>query len=68
LKIYDPLSASNYKFVTGTGVGHYSGNSFRYVFTVGGVYRNTTAVNAFRLIMSSGNIASGTVRVYGVAH
>jgi len=68
LKIYDPLSASNYKFVTGTGVGHYSGNSFRYVFTVGGVYRNTTAVNAFRLIMSSGNIASGIVRVYGVAH
>lgn len=32
-----------------------------------GAFRTTgSAVNAFRLIMSSGNIASGTARVYGV--
>ncbi len=32
-----------------------------------GVYRSTTAVNAFQALMSSGNISSGTIRVYGLA-
>ena len=33
----------------------------------GGAYSANTAVNAFRVLMSTGNIASGTVRVYGLA-
>lgn len=32
-----------------------------------GFYRSLTAVNAFQFLMSAGNIASGTIRVYGVA-
>jgi hypothetical protein len=36
--------------------------------SIGGFYLNTAAVNAFRIIMSSGNITSGIVRIYGVAH
>jgi hypothetical protein len=32
-----------------------------------GAYLNTTAVNAFRVLAGSGNLASGTVRVYGIA-
>jgi hypothetical protein len=32
-----------------------------------GYYKSATAANAFRLLFSSGNIASGTVRVYGIA-
>ncbi len=32
-----------------------------------GVYLQTTAVNAFRILFSSGNIASGITRCYGVA-
>ena len=68
LKLYDPLNASNYKnSFTDLELGHYSGNSNRYVFQTGGVYRNTSAVNAFRIKMNSGNF-SGTVRCYGVAH
>lgn len=30
-------------------------------------YHSTTAVNAIRFLMSSGNIASGTIRIYGIA-
>jgi hypothetical protein len=41
--------------------------SGQYEFTGGGLYLSTTAVNAFRFLMSSGNVASGTIRVYGVA-
>lgn len=32
-----------------------------------GYYTSNTAVNAFRLIMSAGNIASGVARCYGIA-
>ncbi len=31
-----------------------------------GWYRSTTAVNAFQFLMASGNIASGTIRVFGI--
>lgn len=67
-KLYDPASTTNYKFVSADGVGQYNGNGNRYSFKTGGVYRNTAAVNALRIIMTTGNIASGTVRIYGVAH
>lgn len=33
---------------------------------VAGEYRVTTAVDAFQILMASGNITSGTVRVYGI--
>lgn len=32
-----------------------------------GWYQSTTAVNAFQFLFSSGNISSGTIRVYGLA-
>jgi hypothetical protein len=51
-----------------SGVAEYSGNSPRYTFTGGGVYRNATAVNAFPISPISGNIATSTVRCYGIAH
>lgn len=64
-RIFDPLSSSVNKIVYGQGMGHYSANSSRYSYSFGGVYKSTTAVNAFRIIMTSGNIASGAVRCYG---
>ena len=36
--------------------------------TMGGIYVVTTAVNAFEITASSGNLTSGTVRCYGFAH
>ena len=36
---------------------YYGSGGQRYRFSGGVVYRNTTAVNAFRILMSSGNIA-----------
>jgi hypothetical protein len=32
-----------------------------------GIYLQTTAVNAFQFLFSSGNMAGGTIRVYGIA-
>ena len=62
-KLFDPAGA-NYKKVVGTG--SVSTGTGAEVQIANGVYRSTTAVNAFQIFMSSGNIASGTVRVYGV--
>jgi len=39
----------------------------RALMTGGGLYESTTPVDAFQFLMSSGNIASGIIRCYGVA-
>lgn len=66
-RLFEPGSSARYKTVLGQ-------NHF-YHATVGGlvagygshVYKSTTAINAFRFLFSSGNITSGTIRVYGIA-
>jgi hypothetical protein len=67
IHIYDPLSTSKHKRFVFDGIGVYSGNAEDYVTHSSGKYAKTTGVNALRFIMSSGNIASGTIRVYGIA-
>lgn len=65
-RVYDPLSTTYHKNIAGLGQANYSGNGNRYMFSMGGVYKSTSAANAFRLMMSSGNITA-RVRVFGVA-
>ncbi len=65
LKFYGPLSATLYKFLSIHGAFHSNDGSY-YALTGHGLYLSATAVNAFRLLMSSGNISSGVVRVYGL--
>jgi len=68
LRLWLPSSTTFYKLVEGT---------FRYKETTasvivnvltGGTYDSTTAVTAVRFLMSSGNITSGTIRVYGYSN
>jgi hypothetical protein len=66
MNLFQPGSTTNYRYFITNGNGIYT-NGGRYAFTHNAVYRSTTAVNAFRFSMSSGNIASGTIRVYGLA-
>lgn len=66
MKLFNPGSASLYKPLTFHGFVR--NNDTHYYSVVGqGVYRSTTAVNAFQFLFSAGNIASGTIRSYGVA-
>lgn len=67
LKFTDPNSSSKYKKFWGTGVVTYYSGPAMYVFTRGGLYAVTTAVTGVRFLFSSGNIASGVIRVYGIA-
>jgi len=64
IKVFNPAS-SIHKNVIGQ-MGSYSGG-FRNTDTLRGTYESTTAVNAFQFYFSSGNITSGTIRVYGIS-
>jgi hypothetical protein len=66
LTLYDPGNTSLWKFIG--GLTNYV-NTARPAFglTVTGIYLNASAVNAFRILTSSGTF-SGIVRIYGVAH
>ena len=67
-KLYNPASTASYKLMHGeadtynTGAGQFMG------VVLGAQYMSTTAVNAFRVYISSGNISSGTLRVFGLTH
>ena len=68
LRMVNPLGGTASTQFFGKGFIPFSGSSVRVMIEVGGQYTPTTAVNAFRVTFSTGNIASGTVRLYGLAH
>ena len=64
IQIFDP-AGSNQKFASGNG-GYLRAASLNTSCSMAGLWATTTAVNAIRFLMSSGNIASGTIALYGV--
>jgi hypothetical protein len=68
LKIYNPLGGTSRTRINGTVESVNTGSSSDMMFLVGGSYNQNTAVNAFRIRASSGNLTSGTVLVYGLAN
>lgn len=65
LKFFQPLEATGNKVIDGRMLIKQAVPGVRYVFNVTAWYTGG-AVNAFRIKMDSGNIASGTVRLYGL--
>jgi hypothetical protein len=66
MEMFNP-SSSNYKFATFDSTTMKSDGNF-YRNTGSLRYMSTSAVNAFRILSTSGNITSGTIRVYAMAH
>lgn len=66
LRLFAPLDAALYTQVHGM-VHYYDSEPFRLGLMVVGAFEVAVAVNALRFYVSSGNIASGAIRVYGVA-
>lgn len=65
LKLYNPLNATQYKSVGFHVNGFLNDNQFYNI--QGSGWRVATAdIDAVRFLMSSGNIASGTIRMYGI--
>jgi hypothetical protein len=67
LDLFNPLSTSVGKRVSGDI--HWSGNSSNWIHSMMDGYwdQSGSAVDGVRFMFSSGNIASGTIRVYGIA-
>lgn len=63
---YDPANATSMKALSGQGFGMTS-TSTPLAWTTFGYYTAATAVNAFQFKASSGNLASGYIRIYGIA-
>jgi hypothetical protein len=66
LEIFNPLSATQHKQLTGHVCWWNNDNQF-YNNVLAFRFATITAINAFRLLYSSGNVASGTVRLYGIS-
>lgn len=64
-ELYNPQSTSQYKFVT-VDASYRDFNSNFYRMLSGGEYISATAVTGIQFKYNSGNIASGTIRVYGI--
>jgi hypothetical protein len=65
VQLFSPGSTALHKSMQGHAAYH--NGTCAEVSEYVGQYLSTTAVNAFRFLMSAGNIASGTIRVYGIA-
>lgn len=66
-RILNPLGGAMHTRFLGTSGADDGTGSPDVVCMFSAGYKSTTAVNAFQVLMSSGNIASGTIRVYGLA-
>ncbi len=66
LSIRNPLGSTYRKNLQGIGNAVYAVGPSSYGFGFYAIYTPTTAVNAFQILYSTGNIASGIVRVYGL--
>ena len=65
LHLYDPSSTTFVKHFTADCSLHYEGDAvFHYLY--GGYFNTTSAINAIQFKMGSGNIDSGTIKMYGV--
>lgn len=64
--LIDPARTSGYKHMHGHRAGLDTSVSLLVWSHAHFTYKSTTAVDAFQFYFSSGNIASGTIRVYGV--
>jgi hypothetical protein len=64
ITVYAPSGTTAPKTWTGIG-GHYNGSVFN-VITVGGAWQSNGAVDGFQAVFSSGNIASGKIKIYGM--
>lgn len=71
LTFYDPAGTAHYRRVVGQVVGadNVAGGGRFINWSVAGMFNDTTTgVNGLRFFFGSGNIASGTIRIYGVPH
>ena len=68
LHLFEPSSSTFVKhFLTSTNLVNGSGTPYTVSTRVGGYFNTTSAIDAVQFSMSSGNIDSGVIKLYGVS-
>ena len=65
LQIFNPSSSTFVKHFIGLGTNVYSGDASIQIYSAGYI-NTTTAITRVRFKMDSGNIDSGTIKLYGI--
>jgi hypothetical protein len=65
LQLFNPSSTTFVKHFIGTSDGS-RWNDLQQQYFIAGYGNTTSAINAVRFQMSSGNIDSGTIKLYGI--
>ena len=63
--LYNLLDSSKFSFITHQGSDFLQSAAFRMNFG-GGTYHTAETINAFKLLMNSGNITTANFKIYGV--
>lgn len=64
IKIYGPVNGASFgKLITGATL---SSNAAVLNSVIGGYWNSVNAIDGFQILFSSGNITSGTVKIYGL--
>lgn len=66
LYIYNVTNTSTWKHINGNGSYIRNATTILTSFYIAGTYVSTTAITSLRLLMSSGNISTGTFKLYGI--
>jgi len=66
LQVFNPSSTTFVKHFIAR-INSYNGNDFTSDYYTAGYFNTTTALTRFQFKMSSGNIDSGTIKMYGVS-
>jgi hypothetical protein len=68
IDLSDPLGATGYPSLTDDASDWDGTANAEVIARMSGSYKSTTAMDGFRIKASSGNLTSGVVRCYGIAH
>jgi hypothetical protein len=66
LSMYSPSNTSRFKQFIGTGGYNLSSDNFNIYVQTSFIRKSSSAINAIRFLFSTGNVASGVIRLYGV--
>jgi hypothetical protein len=66
IRMHNPLGAHAYKFFPFQGAAHQD-NGLLYAYDGAMFFAGTSAINALRFKASTGNMSTGTIRIYGIA-
>lgn len=67
VKFFNDGSSANYRQLIFQTNGPGSGGGY-FTQTGGAIWKNTTQANAIQFLLTTGNMSSGVIRMYGVGH